>query len=232
MVSKKILGIILARGGSKGIPKKNIYPLCGKPLIAYSIEASVGSKYISKTVVSSDDDEILSVSKRFGADTIKRPIALAADDSSSASAIKHAIDFLKAKGELYDILLLLQPTSPLRNSLDIDNAIMAFLNHSQATSLISVYEPQHSPFLAFKETNDGYLESLVGDNNQFLRRQDLPKTYFPNGAIYIIFVNDFLDTNLLFTNKTIPFLMNKLKSIDIDTLEDLKEVENIMKNEK
>ena len=138
--NKNFLAVIPARGGSKRLPGKNILDLCGKPIIAWSIEAGLNSSYIDKVVVSSDDDDILDTAKRFKAEIIKRPKQLASDTASSFDVVKHAIDNL----ESYDYVVLLQPTSPLRNYQHIDKAI-EFLEEKNADSIISVCEVNHSP---------------------------------------------------------------------------------------
>lgn len=225
LMTNKILAIIPARGGSKGLPKKNILDLMGKPLIAWSIESSLASKYITKTVVSSDSDEILAISKKRGAYTLKRPKELASDTASSESAVINAIIKLKDEGEEFDYLILLQPTSPLRNSEDIDKAIKLLFS-SDATALISVCETDNKILKAFKQNEDGYIEGISNNSYPFARRQDLPTIYMSNGAIYIIKIDEFLKSQTLFTEKTISYKMNKIESLDIDTIDDLKEAQN------
>lgn len=220
-MTKRVLAIIPARGGSKGLPRKNIIDLAGKPLIAWTIEASLGSKYITKTIVSSDSDEILEVAKNYNSYILKRPDELATDISSSEVVVKHAIESIEEK---FDYVVLLQPTSPLRNTNNID---MAFdkLFSSNATALISVCEYDNKILKAFKENEFGYIEGISNNKYPFMRRQDLPKTYMSNGAIYIIKVDEFLKNNSFFTDKTISFVMGETKSFDIDTKEDLIKVE-------
>ena len=138
--SKTYLGIVLARGGSKRLPRKNLLDLCGKPLIAWTINAGLKSKYIDKLVVSSDDDEILEIAYKFGAHLLKRPRDLANETTTSFDAMRHVIDNL----ENYDYVLLLQPTSPLRNETHIDTAI-EFLEEKNADAVVSVCEVDHSP---------------------------------------------------------------------------------------
>jgi len=217
------LAIVPARGGSKGLPGKNIADLAGKPLIAWSIEAGQKSKYINKVVVSSDSDEILEIAQDFGAQPLKRPDKLASDTAASEPVIAHALVSLLQAGERYDYIVLLQPTSPLRNFEDIDNAIETMLRQ-KADALISVYEPPHTPYKAFKQNTQGYLEGLIDSETPFKRRQDLPKVYMPNGAIYIVNSEKFMKTGKLFTDKTIPYVMSIQRSADIDTLEDLQKI--------
>jgi len=221
-MDKKILSIIPARGGSKGLPRKNVLEIAGKPLVVWSIEASINSKCISKTVVSSDDEEILSVSKKAGAYCLKRPQEYASDTASSEVVVEHV---LKTIDEKFDYVVLLQPTSPLRDVQDIDEAFEKLFNED-ASALISVKEIDNKVLKAFKENKNGYIEGISNNEFPFMRRQDLPKTYISNGAIYIIHVEQFLKNNSFFTNQTIPFVMNDVKSLDIDTIDDFESVQN------
>jgi CMP-N,N'-diacetyllegionaminic acid synthase len=227
LMTKKVLAIIPARGGSKGLPGKNIINLAEKPLIAWTIEASLGSKYITKTIVSSDSDEILVVAKNYNSDILKRPYELATDIASSEVVVKHALESMEKK---FEYVVLLQPTSPLRGTLEIDSALEKLFS-LDATALISVCEYDNKILKAFKDNGLGYIEGISNNKYPFIRRQDLPKTYMSNGAIYIIKVDEFLRNNSFFTDKTISFVMNKIKSLDIDTKEDLKKVEKYI-NEK
>jgi len=223
-MTKRVLAIIPARGGSKGLPRKNIISLAGKPLIAWTIEASLRSKYITKTIVSSDDDEIKSVSFDYGAEVIDRPVNLATDEASSESVIKHAVDYLKCNGEEFDIIILLQPTSPLRTTEHIDNAFKMMFD-SQAESVISVCDFDNKVLKTFLNDHNGYLTGIVNDEYPFMRRQDLPKVYMPNGAIYIIWTSSFFKNRSLLTVKTLGFIMAKGVSADVDSWSDLDEIE-------
>ncbi len=222
----KIISIIPARGGSKGLPGKNIIDLAGKPLIAWTIEASLKSKYITKTIVSSDNNNIIEISKKFGAETIKRPDELALDTTHSEPVIEHALKNIE-NIEQYDYLILLQPTSPLRDEKDIDGAI-EFLIEKKASALISTKLIDNRILKTFKNDGNGYLEGIANNNYPFMRRQDLPNVYMPNGAIYIVSLKEFLKTKKLFTDKTISFEMSEEKSFDIDTKEDLKKIKKYM----
>lgn len=226
----KVLAIIPARGGSKGIPKKNIVPLGGKPLIAWTIEASKGSKYINRTFVSSDSDEILAVSQECGAETIKRPGEISGDDSPFELLIMHVLENLKNK-ESYspDLIVYLQPTSPLRTSADIDDAIAHMLS-KKGEALISLFELDNKYLKAFVVNEKGYITGAINNRYPFINRQDLPKLFMPNGAIYIIKKEIFMKTKQLFSKKTIPFIMSKEKSIDIDSNEGLANAKNLLKS--
>lgn len=223
----KILSIIPARSGSKGIKNKNIVDLATKPLIAWTIEASLKSKHISKTVVSSDSNEILQISKKYGAQTILRPAKLALDSSASEPLIKHILDTLEDIAK-FDFLILLQPTSPLRDKDDIDSAIELLLSQN-ATSLISVKEIDNKILKAFKKNPTGSLEAISNKEYPFMPRQNLPRTYMPNGAIYLISIKEFLKNEKLMSSRCIPYIMSDEKSLDIDTLEDLNKCNEIIK---
>lgn len=220
---KTFLAIIPARGGSKRLPRKNVLDLCGKPLIAWSIEAGLKSKYIDKVVVSSDDYEILETSKKFGAETIKRPDELANDTATTFDAIKHAIDSL----EKYDYIVLLQPTSPLRNEKHIDEAI-ELLENKQAGAIVSVCEVDHSPLWSNTLPKDASMNNFLKDEILNKRSQDLEKYYRLNGAIYICETEKLLLNKSFFLKQGIfAYNMEKIDSIDVDDLLDFKVAEAI-----
>lgn len=221
-----IVSIIPARGGSKGIPRKNIMQLNNKPLISYSIEASNSCNLINHTYVSTEDSEISEISKKYDAEVINRPKELAEDNSSSIDVILHALDYLKCNEILPDLFILLQPTSPLRTSKDIENSINLFLNND-CDSLVSVCELDHQFLLNFS-LKDNYL--IQNNDNSFFnsRRQDLPTYYSLNGAIYITTPNFIRKNKSFYSNKTIPYVMSKEKSIDLDTPLDFKLIEFLL----
>ena len=211
-MNKKILAIIPARGGSKRLPRKNILDLCGKPLIAWTIEASLKSKFITKTIVTSDDEEILRISKEFGAETIKRPKELASDTSTTFDTIKHVIQNIKN----YDYIVLLQPTSPLRTSNHIDESIN-LLEVKNADAIISVCQMEHNPLWSNTLNKDQNMKNFLKDEVINKRSQDLETYYRLNGAIYICDTKKLLENNSFFLNENIyAYLMDKNKSIDID----------------
>lgn len=215
----KVIAIIPARGGSKGIPKKNLVNFLGKPLLQWSIEAALNSKYITDVVVSSDDDDILRISQKHkNVIPIKRPKELALDTSRTEPVLAHVIESLK--GTTFDYLILLQPTSPLRKSDDIDEAFNKLLA-SYANSLISVCSNNYHPYKSLRINNEGFLEGIINNEYPFLPRQELPQTYSANGAIYIIKVKDFIKNNSLITSKTLHFKMSIESSLDIDSKIDL-----------
>jgi CMP-N,N'-diacetyllegionaminic acid synthase len=226
-MEQKILGIIPARGGSKRLPRKNIRILCGKPLIAWTIEQAKKSDYIDKLIVSTDDEEIAKISKDYGAEVpFLRPDKLARDDSPTIDAVIHAIKFLEDKGEHYDIIVLLQPTSPLRSNDDINNAIKLF-SEKKPDSVISVSIIYPPIFWSFYIKN-GYLDPIFDEKYLEMNHEDLPKSYTPNGAISISSVRNLLKYERFYFKKSLPYLMLFDKSIDIDTELQFKLVEEIM----
>ena len=224
--NKTFLAVVPARGGSKRLPRKNLLDLASKPLIAYSIEAGLQSKYIDKVVVSSDDEEILNISEKFGAQIINRPDYLATDTASTFDAVKHTIDSL----ESYDYIVLLQPTSPLRNSVHINEAI-ELLEERDADAVVSVCEMEHSPLWSNTLPNDGSMYKFLKDEVAGKRSQDLEKHYRVNGAIYICKVNRFLkEKTFFFKDNIFAYRMDKHDSIDIDEKIDFKLAEVLLSN--
>ncbi|MFG0885955.1 cytidylyltransferase domain-containing protein [Vibrio sp. CJQ_6] len=221
--------LITARGGSKGLPRKNVLPLKGKPVIAWTIEASMKCPQIDRVVVTTDDEEIADVSRKFGAEVINRPSHLATDEATSEAVISHAIAELE-KTENITTIVLLQPTSPLRNSSHISDAL-ALHNEQGATCTISVFEPSHCPAKAYRLNENGTISGLYGAAAPYTRRQDLPTTYQPNGAIYIFSVDSFKQFNQIPREDVYPYEMSEKQSADIDTLEDLLNIERIMEDD-
>lgn len=217
--NNNFLGIIPARGGSKRLPRKNILDLAGKPLIFWSIEAGKKSKYIDKVIVTSDDEEILNISEKFGAEVIKRPDKLASETATTIDVIRHTIDSLKKR---YNFIVLLQPTSPLRNEKHIDEAI-ELLEAKNADAVVSVCEMDYSPIWSNTIPEDGDMSNFIREDIKNKRSQDLPKYFRLNGAIYICNTQKFLEQGSLFLKENIyAFVMDKKSSIDIDEEIDFK----------
>lgn len=226
----RVLFIILARGGSKGLPNKNILPLLGKPLIAYSIECGLKSKFCSDLIVSTDDSKIAEVAKLYGAKVpFFRPAHLSNDTAKSADAVLHAIDFQEQIGMTYDLIALLEPTSPLRDTKDIDDGIERLLSHPKAESCVSVTlnESAHPTFLFYKSEDDIINSFMTQDN--VIRRQDLQKLYYPEGSFYVVKTDTFKKVHTFYIDHlTLGMELPKWKSFEIDTLEDFIIVEAIM----
>lgn len=216
---KRILAIIPARGGSKGLPGKNIKLLGSKPLIAWTIEAALSAKLIEKTVVSTDCQKIAKISRTYGADVpFIRPDELSTDTATTSDVIFHAIDSVK---EDFDVIVLLQPTSPFRTTKDIENAYELY-NSSNTSSVVSVCLAEKSPYWYFSRDNIGMISPILNMEGQFSRRQELPDTYFLNGAIYIVDVKKFLSHKKFIFNDSLSYVMSKESSIDIDEPIDFK----------
>lgn len=232
----RIIGIIPARGGSKGIPEKNIRDLAGKPLIAWTIEAALKSNVCSRIIVSTDNQKIMDVARHWGAEVpFIRPDHLSTDTSTSVSVIQHAIDFLFSEGiQESDYILLLQPTSPLREDTDIKNVVdIARSKHAEA--VVSVTESHFHPQKALIITHQGNLQRYFTNKYDNVRRQDIPPAYAENGAVYLNRISTFLkEKTFLPQNKTTPYIMPPERSMDIDTLWDLRLAELIinMKSDK
>jgi len=211
---RTFLAVIPARGGSKRLPRKNILDLAGKPLIAWSIEAAKESKYIDEVVVSSDDDEILNIAHTLGVRTLKRPAVLASDTATTFDTVEHLIKNFEKE---YTHVVLLQPTSPLRESKDIDKAI-ELLDKKDADAIISVCEMEHSPLWSNRLPEDKSLANFLNKELLNKRSQDLETYYRLNGAIYIADVTKLLEKKSFFLEEKIyAYVMDQKKSIDIDT---------------
>jgi len=222
---EKILAIVPARGGSKRLPRKNLLSLAGKPLILWSLEAGIKSKYIDKLVVTSDDPETIKVSRKLDIQTIVRPKELATDEASTFSAIKHVVENID---EVFDLIVLLQPTSPLRNEIHIDKAL-EFLDQKKADAVISVCEMSHSPLWANTLPEDKSMVGFLKKEIKGKRSQNLPKFFILNGAIYICRKDRYLGEKTFLINENIfAFLMDHVSSVDIDEKEDLMIAEAFM----
>lgn len=226
--NKKIVAIIPARGGSKGIKRKNIRKLNGKPLISYTIEQALRSKYIDRVIVSTEDLEIAEISKSFGAEVpFLRPQELAQDDTPGIEPIIHAVNYLNSEENYsFEYVMCLQCTCPLRKVEDIDNSIEE-INAKNADSLVSVCESEVNPYW-IKVIEDGKLVDFIKTNVAYVRRQDLPKVYRLNGAIYLARAEIILNRKTWYTDNTIPYVMDRLSSVDIDDEMDFRYVEFLM----
>lgn len=222
---QRVLGLIPARGGSKGLPGKNVLPLGGRPLIAWSIEAARASRYVDSVVVSSDDEAIIAVAENHGCDiSLIRPPELATDEAEALDVVLHALEQVPG----YDILVLLQPTSPLRTGSDIDHALEKMIGR-EADSCVSVVEPEKSPFWSYSVDDNECLRPLMDPAFASRRRQDLPAAYVLNGALYIVRTAWLKRHECLIDGHTLAYRMPKERSVDIDTAFDLKIAELYLK---
>lgn len=213
---KKVLAIIPARGGSKGIPRKNIKLLHGKPLIAWTIEEAKKSKYIDKLIVSSDDDEIIKVSKEWGAEVpFKRPPELAQDDTPGIEPVLHAVEQFPN----YDYVVLLQPTSPLRVVEDIDGAI-ELCEERKASSCVSVTETNTPPQWMYEIDEEGFMNPIFSNMDLPYQRQKASTIYELNGAVYVAAKSSLIFNKAFLREGTLPIIMPTNRSIDIDKMDD------------
>ena len=225
--NRSILAIIPARGGSKGLPGKNLRELCGKPLLAWSIGQAEKSKYIDDIIVSSDDDRIINVAKRYGARVpFKRPKYLATDKASGINVILQALAWLEEHGELFDMVVVLQPTSPLRAAKDIDQAI-ELLFKARAQAVVSLCPAEHNPLWMNTLPESGCMKAFL-PKQALANRQKLPQFYRLNGAIYIISGAYLKKCRTFYGDKTYAYIMPIERSVDIDTLLDFNFAEFLM----
>ncbi len=227
----EIIGLITARGGSKSIPGKNIKLLAGRPLIAWTIEAALQSKALSRVIVSTDDEKIAEVARQWGADVpFMRPDELAQDNSSSISTVLHALNWLAENEGVYpEYIMLLQPTSPFRTAEDIRQSIDLAGNY-RAAAVVSVCEAERHPYICQRILEDGTLADFITTEMQYLRRQDLPPAYAVNGAIYLNQCSSLLRDQRFLPSGSIAYIMPPERSLDVDTMWDWHLAELIMKD--
>lgn len=212
-----MLAIIPARGGSKGLPGKNIKLLGDLPLICHTIKAALDSNLIDRVIVSTENDEIASIAKNCGAEVpFMRSIDLASDTSMVMDSYLQVVDMItKENSKLIESFVALLPTVPLRTSKDIDNAIQIF-NDKNANSVISVVEASTPVYWHRSISKEGILENFLPEFNALKNRQELKKTYLPNGAVYVFRTEVLRSTREYYTSKTYPYIMPKERSADID----------------
>lgn len=223
----RILGLIPAREGSKGIPGKNIRILGQQPLIAYSIKDGLAANYLTKVVVSTDGEKIAEIAKSYNCEVpFIRPKELAKDNTPSIDVVLHTLDFFEQKGEIFDAVCLLQPTSPFRPVGFVDECIQKFLN-TKADCLISMQEVPHeyNPHWTFKMDEEGSLSIYTGDTILIPRRQELPPAYHRDGSVYISKVSIIREKRLLVGGKTVGILSNKSFYANLDTEKDWEKAE-------
>lgn len=230
---KRILAIVPARGGSKGLPGKNIKPLCGKPLIGWTIEQARQSSYIDDIFISTDSQQIADVAQSYlgeGSIIELRPAALAADATPSSAFIVYTINKLSAEGKNFDYFILLEPTSPLRDVSDIDKSIEQLINHPYAESLLSVVKAEDAhPAFMVTIAEDGvmkpYLHGAVGGT----RRQDISDVFYFEGTVYISKCSTYLERQNFLHDKTLSYVVPKWKSFEVDDIVDFVVIEALMK---
>jgi CMP-N-acetylneuraminic acid synthetase len=216
------LGVIPARGGSKGIPRKNIRLLAGKPLLQYTADAARAAKRLTRVILSTEDPEIAEVGRRYGLDVpFLRPADLAQDDTPSLPVLQHAVRVLEEAGERYDAVCLLQPTAPFRRTEDIDGCIDLLIK-TGADSVVTVLPvpAEHNPHWVYFRDDQGFLRLSTGEDAPIPRRQLLPPAFHREGSVYVTRRDVLMERNSLYGSKVAGFLIEASRSVNLDTLED------------
>lgn len=229
MYKMKVLGVIPARSGSKGVPRKNIRIVAGKPLIAWTIEQARRSKMLDKFIVSTDDKKIAAVAEKFGTEvSFLRPAKLAADSAKSVEVIIHALNWFKENGEFFDIVVLLQPTTPLRKPTDIDNAITMLLKNKKAKAIVSLCESERSPLWANTLPANGCMKNFLKQQSN-KPRQELPVFYRINGVVFVAYSDYLRQKRSFYTRNTFAYIMPAERSVDIDSELDFQIAEALLR---
>lgn len=216
---KRVLVLITARGGSKGVPGKNIRPLCGKPLIHWTIEAAKHSAYVDRVLVSTDAEEIRQAALVAGAEApFLRPASLATDLAKQEDAILHAMEWCEANGQLYDYLMVLVPTTPLRDTAEINATIEMLAGHATARAVFTVRECDHSPLQANQLPPDGCMDDFVPEALKLMNRQELPTYYQLSGSVCLSEWDWFRAQKSFLTSHTYAFITTARKGLDIDSM--------------
>lgn len=227
---KRILAIIPARGGSKGLPGKNIRPLAGKPLIGWTLDSAKKSKYLDEIFVSTDSQEIADVAEQFGIKVPElRPAELASDTASSASVVLYTIEHLRRQGKNFDYIILLEPTSPLRKDDDIDNVIRLGCGHAEKAGVVSLGEiHMEHPSIVKKISGDGIIQAF-SDSHHYTQRQQLSKAYFPYGVAYLVKTGYFEEKRLFYGEDSLPYMIERWQCYEVDDIYDMVAIEGIIK---
>ncbi|OUW17170.1 MAG: hypothetical protein CBD18_05315 [Opitutales bacterium TMED158] len=225
----KVLAIVPARGGSKGLPGKNVKTIAGKPLLAWTIAQSKGARLLTRTIVSTDSETIAEIAREHGADIpFLRPAELAQDTSPTADAVIHALDCLQAEGERYDFVAILEPTSPLRQSSDIDRAVSLLADNPNCESLVSAGEIHTEHPLIAKRIVENRAIPYFDSNISIHQRQQADSSYFPYGVIYLSQVDAFRRNRSFYSASTLPMLIERWQNYEIDDEIDFMIVERLL----
>lgn len=232
-MQKDFLVIIPARAGSKGLKKKNIIKFCNKPLISWTIKAAIKCIYFKEIIVSTDSEKIKIISEKFGAKVpFLRPKSISNDSSSMHEVIMHSLNFYKKKNIYFKYIVLLEPTSPIREPNDLKKAVDIFLkNKKKINSLVSLGEIFEHPYL-IKIKKKLLIKNFIDTKKKYFRRQDLPNYYFPYGLIYLSKIAYYLKYKSFITNATGHYMIKQYQNIEIDSIYDLYKAESIFKKRK
>ena len=226
----KVLGLIPARGGSKGVPRKNIKLLCGKPLLQYTAESALASRLLTRVILSTEDEEIADAGLRSGLEVpFLRPRELAADDTPMLPVVQHALKCMEEPGARFDAVCLLQPTNPLRRAEDID-ACIELLERTDADSVVTVLPvpDEYNPQWVYFQTPEGALYLSTGAASPVGRRQDLPPAFHREGSVYVIRRNVVIDGDSLYGKRMVGYKLDPGGTVNIDTIEDWRRAEGML----
>ena len=224
------LGVITARGGSKGIPRKNLASVLRKPLLAYTAEVALAARRLSRVILTTDDEEIASVGRQYGLEVpFLRPAELARDNTPSLPVLQHAVRWMEGRGAHFDAICLLEPTTPMRRPSDID-ACIDLLEHSGADSVASVLPVPHNynPHWVYFRGADGSLKLSTGETAPIPRRQELPDAFHREGSIYVVRRDVLIEGNSLYGGRLAGYPMDPAESITIDEPNDLNRFEQLL----
>jgi len=227
----RVVGIIPARGGSKGVPRKNIRPLGGRPLLAYTAEAALAASRLSRVILSTEDEEIAAIGRSCGLEVpFRRPAELAQDETPTLPVVQHAIRSLEELGDRFDAVCLLQPTHPLRLPGDID-ACIELLERTAADAVVTVLPvpAEHNPHWVYFQAPDGSLRLSTGERAPIPRRQALPQAFHREGSVYVTRRDVVSEGNSLYGHKLVGYQISPERSINIDTSEDWERAERLLK---
>lgn len=225
----RVLGLIPARGGSKGVPRKNVRPLLGRPLLAYTAEAALGAALLDRVVLTTDDEEIATVGRQLGLDVpFIRPPHLASDTAPMIATVQHAVANLRASDDLYDAVCLLQPTTPARSSAVIDECV-EHLDRSGADAVVTLLPvpSEHNPHWVYVRTPSGALTLATGESTPIARRQDLPPAFHREGSVYVT-RTAVVEEGSLYGERVEGVVLDPASSVNIDTVEDWDRAERLL----
>lgn len=230
LLKERVLGLIPARGGSKGVPGKNIRPLCGKPLLQYTAEAALAARHLSRVILSTDDEKVARVGEQCGLEIpFLRPAALAQDQTPMLPVVQHALSCLESLGERFSAVCLLQPTNPLRRSEDIDGCIELF-EREGADAVVTILSVPHeyNPHWVYFQRDDGTLRISTSEREPIPARQSLPAAYHREGSVYVTRTSVITDGQSLYGERLLGYLVDQDHSVNIDSPDDWERAESLM----
>jgi CMP-N-acetylneuraminic acid synthetase len=227
----RVIGVIPARGGSKGVPRKNIRLLAGKPLLAYTAEAALASRRLSRVILSTDDEEIARIGRELGLETpFLRPATLARDETPMLPVVQHAVRFIEESGERFDAVCLLQPTNPLRTAGDID-ACIRLLDDRRCDAVVTMLAvpAEFNPHWVYFPDDEGWLRLSTGEPAPIPRRQELPPAFHREGSVYVTRRDVLMEQNSFYGSRLLGYAMDADRSVNIDDHEDWERAEKLIK---